>query len=73
MSSSLRLLASGIPVASQVRIPVLLHESELEHLHRGDVGVEQRVDVPSLEEAVGVGVEEDDYGREIVVVIDDVC
>lgn len=65
-----RFEAARVPVAAEVDVAVLLHEGELEGSEGGDVVVEGCVGVPGGEEAGAVGVQEDEGGEEVGVVVD---
>ena len=67
-----RLQAARVPVAAQVDVAVALHDGDPEGPQGVDVVVERRVSVPGGEEAGAVGVEEDEGGGQVGVVIDDV-
>jgi hypothetical protein len=66
-------VAPRAPVAAEVDIAICPYSVEVEEAHGDDVVVQWGVDVPSLEEALAVGVEEGhDRGNFAVVVVDDV-
>lgn len=64
------LQTSRVPVAAQVHIAVLLDKAQLQRAHGGNVVVQRRINVPGLEEAGAVRMEEGNCGRELVVVVD---
>ena len=69
---SVRYQAPRVPVAAEIDVAVLLHKGDLERSEGVDVVVERGVGVPGREEARAVGVEEDEGGGEVGVVVDDV-
>lgn len=58
--------------AAEIGVAVSLDELGTQHLDCADVVVVVELGVPGLGVAVAVGVEEDDQGGEVVVVVDDV-
>jgi hypothetical protein len=67
------LVAARIPVAAEVDIAIRSHSVEVEEAHGDDVVVQWGVDMPRLEKALAVGVEEGhDRGNFAVVVVDNV-
>ena len=67
------LVAPRVPVAAKVDIASLSDEIEIEQAHGDDVIVQRGIDMPCLEEALAVGMEEgDDRGDCAVIVVNDV-
>lgn len=65
-------LATGIPIAPEVDISVLLDEVELQRPHGRYVVVQGSIYMPCHEKAPAMGMQERDGRRELVVVIDQV-
>lgn len=63
-------LAAWVPVAAEIHVAIFLDKVELESAHGGDVVVEWRIHVPSLEESRTMRVEECDGRGEHIVMVD---
>jgi len=69
---SMRLQATGVPIASQIDVAIALHKRELQRAQSVDIIVKWRVSMPGSEEAIAVRVEEGESRRESVIVVYDV-
>lgn len=68
--STVACLAARVPVAAEIHVAVLLDKVELESTHGGDIVMEWRIHVPSLEEPRAMRVEECNGQGKCIVIVD---